>query len=271
MVMPQRLYVEKHETYPQDAESYQQALAEFGVIVEICLVEQINAKFLRQHPELSLVVDADGLSLAVNGMKMNPDWQAEIPRLQRASLKSEMLARVCQANQSPTVIDATAGLGHDALLLARFGAKVILLERHPILFLLLQSQLKMAQQHQDLADIVQGMQCIFVDANQYLSECKSVDVVYLDPMFPQRHQHGQKKAQVKKQMQILHHLLEQDDVDDEQNSNHVDLGDALLPLAQQCAKRVIVKRPKHAIFLNQQPPQHQWIGESCRFDGYFQV
>jgi len=48
------------------------------------IVEKVNARFLRLNPEMALVLDEDGLSLAANGMKMQPDWRAEIPRLKRA-------------------------------------------------------------------------------------------------------------------------------------------------------------------------------------------
>ena len=78
-------------------------------------------------------------------MKMQPDWKAEIPRLKRASLKSEMLARACQLGEKPQLIDATAGLGHDSLLMAHLGAEVTLVERHPILFTLLEESLARAQ------------------------------------------------------------------------------------------------------------------------------
>ncbi|MEK5772352.1 class I SAM-dependent methyltransferase, partial [Acinetobacter variabilis] len=84
-------------------------------------------------------------------------------------------------------------------------------------------------------------------------------------MFPQRDQNQQaikKQAQVKKQMQLLHLLLPED--------GEMDLGDNLLVLAQRVAKRVVVKRPRHAIFLANQEPAHQWQGDACRFDAYFQ-
>ena len=89
-------------------------------------------------------------------------------------------------------------------------------------------------------------------------------MVYLDPMFPQRDQNQQavkKQAQVKKQMQLLHLLLPED--------GEMDLGDQLLDLARKVAKRVVVKRPRHAIYLADQVPDHQWLGDACRFDAYF--
>lgn len=254
-------------------QDYQQRLHQRGVASQLHHIDKINAKFLRLNAELALVFDDDGLSLACQGMKMNPDWQGEINRLKRAGLKSEMLARACQVDKNPQLLDATAGLGHDSLLMAHLGANIILVERDPILYTLLEYQYQNALQHEFLAPTAQRIQLVFADAQHYLQQLIAqqhyVDVIYLDPMFPQRNQHQHKKAQVKKQMQLLHILLEQDDVDEQQNPNAMDLGDQLLPLAQQVAKRVIVKRPRLAIYLNQQAPDHQWLGDTCRFDGYF--
>lgn len=245
-----------------------QRLKKRGVNTTPQVADKINAKFLRLNPTLALVFDQDGLSICANGMKIQPDWSGEIGRLKRATLKSEMLARACQANEYPTLIDATAGLGHDTLLLAKFGAKVTLVERHPILFTLLEYAYQKAKSDDFLNTVVSNITLVFADSAQYLKqqalEKKWVDVVYLDPMFPQRDQNSNKKqAQVKKQMQLLHLLLPCD--------GEMDLGDDLLSFAQRLAKRVIVKRPRHAVFLNNESPQNQWLGDACRFDGYFQL
>ena len=63
-------------------------------------------------------------------------------------------------------------------------------------------------------------------------------------------------------MQLLHLLLPED--------GEMDLGDHLLTLSRQIATRVVVKRPKYAVFLAEQSPDHQWQGDACRFDAYFQ-
>ena len=70
-----------------------------GVTVDLQPIEKLNA-VLRLNPDLALCVDENGLWLSANGMKMQPDWKAEIPRLKRASLKSEMIARACQLGKS---------------------------------------------------------------------------------------------------------------------------------------------------------------------------
>lgn len=264
MAKPQQLYYPA----PQHAAAvlWQQRLAELGLSLELVEVEAINARFLRQHPEISLLLDQDGLWLAAQGMKMQPAWADEIHRLKRASLKNELLLRACQMSKHLSILDATAGLGHDALLLAWMGAKLTLLERDPIVYALLCSAQQQALQHPLLQDTAARIELLHCDASQYLAELAvdQFDVIYLDPMFPARHAHQsaeKKQAQVKKQMQLLHLLLPEQGI--------MDLGDGLLPLAQDKATRVIVKRPKHAVFLAEQPPQHQWQGDACRFDGYF--
>lgn len=254
--------------YEQSFQQLQARFAELDVKLEGHVVEKINSRFLRLNPDMALVLDEDGLSLSASGMKMQPDWCAEIPRLKRASLKSEMIARACQLGEKPTLIDATAGLGHDSLLMAHLGANVRLIERHPILFVLLEYAKAQAERDSFLQATMQRIQLIHADSNCYLNELaqkgKYLDVVYLDPMFPQRDQNQQaikKQAQVKKQMQLLHMLLPED--------GEMDLGDQLLDLAKKIAKRVIVKRPRHAVYLAEQHPDHQWLGDACRFDAYF--
>ncbi len=196
------------------AQHYQAVLCSRGVTVDLQPVEKLNARFLRLNPELALCADENGLWLSANGMKMQPDWKAEISRLKRASLKSEMIARACQLGEKPILIDATAGLGHDSLLMAYLGAQIQLVERHPILFTLLEDAKAQAEQDSFLSQFMDRIQLIFADSASYLQQLQQtaqmVDVVYLDPMFPQRDQNHQvikKQAQVKKQMQLLHLLF----------------------------------------------------------------
>lgn len=267
MVSTIRLYTESE--YQEKAQHFEAVLSSRDVEVSIEVIEKLNARFLRLHPELALCVDADGLWLCANGMKMQPDWQAEVGRLKRASLKSEMIARACNLGEKPTLVDATAGLGHDSLLMAHLGAQVTLVERHPILFTLLEDSHHRAKKDTFLSSVVKRIHLVFSDSAGYLkSQAEQnavVDVVYLDPMFPQRDQNQQapkKQAQVKKQMQLLHLLLPED--------GEMDLGDNLLELAQKIGKRVVVKRPRLAVFLAGKEPNHQWSGDACRFDAYFQ-
>ncbi|MEN8828818.1 MAG: class I SAM-dependent methyltransferase, partial [Lentimonas sp.] len=109
----------------------------------------------------------------------------------------------------------------------------------------------------DLAQILGAMCLHETDAATYLNQLEGdacPDVVYLDPMFPER----SKSALVKKEMRVFHHLVGEDTD-----------ADALLPLALNKARyRVVVKRPRLAPFLNETKPSHSLTGKRNRFDVY---
>ena len=81
-----------------------------------------------------------------------------------------------------------------------------------------------------------------------------VDVVYLDPMFPER----KKSARVKKDMWLFHQLIGPD-------ASEAELLDAALCCA---GWRVVVKRPVRAPALGDRQPHHDIPGKTVRFDVY---
>ena len=156
----------------------------------------------------------------------------------------------------PTVVDATAGLGRDAFVLASLGCKVTLIERSPVVAALLQDGLARAAQDPEVGPWVSErmplLQGPAVDNLLALSE--RAEVIYLDPMFP----HKQKSALVKKEMRVFQSLVGPD----------LD-ADALLPAALKMAnKRVVVKRPAYAGWLNEHKPSMAIETKGNRFDVY---
>ncbi|MBO0409238.1 class I SAM-dependent methyltransferase [Aeromonas hydrophila] len=161
-----------------------------------------------------------------------------------------------KAGAMPRVVDATAGLGRDAFVLASLGCKVTMIERSPVVAALLQDGLVRAAQDPEIGPWVrERMQLLHgpaVETLQGLSE--RPDVIYLDPMFP----HKQKSALVKKEMRVFQSLVGPD----------LD-ADALLPVALAMAdKRVVVKRPDYAGWLNEHKPSMAIETKSNRFDVY---
>ncbi len=160
---------------------------------------------------------------------------------------------------APKVLDLTAGLGADGFVLAGLGCDVRLLERNPIVFSLLRDGLERArlagQDDSELADIVARMTLIKTDAASYLSNLKEGsygDIVYMDPMFPER----KKSAAVKKEMQAFHRIVGADPDASE-----------LLDLALSCARyRLVIKRPASASYLADRKPSYSLEGKSTRFD-----
>lgn len=157
-----------------------------------------------------------------------------------------------KAHPHPYVVDATAGLGQDACMLAHFGCRVLMIEQSAILAQLLEDGLTRARLH--FPDLMARLSYVCGDARVLLKNLEEQpDIVYLDPMFPER----KKSAQVKKEMWVLQHILKPESSDD------------LLAIALAVAKhRVIVKRPYYADCLNKQKPNFQLKGRTNRFDVY---
>jgi 16S rRNA (guanine1516-N2)-methyltransferase len=175
--------------------------------------------------------------------------------------KGQDIAKAIGIKKIPNikVIDATAGLGGDAFVLASLGCHIILLERNPIIYNLLKNALDRVQDSddQEVKAICSRMKLINQQADQYLSAQKVADyadVIYLDPMFPSR----KKSAKVKKEMSYFHDLVGEDND-----------SDALLNLAlKRAKKRIVVKRPRLAEELAGLKAQFSITGKSTRYDIY---
>lgn len=157
-----------------------------------------------------------------------------------------------------TVLDATAGLGKDAFLLASLGCEVQMLERSAVVHALLANGLARAESYDaETSAILSRMRLTRGDFLEYEPDSMQFDVVYLDPMFPQR----RKSAKVKKDMALLQHLLgSQSD------------GAQLLEQAKRLAKkRVVVKRAKLSPALGETAPDIEYKGSSSRYDVYLVV
>lgn len=201
--------------------------------------------------------------------------------------KKQGLVQACKPSKGMKIVDATAGWGRDAAVLASFGAHVVMLEKNPVMAELLRDALHRRYSSQDTptheqispssglglgpTDITKpspslddsqinattaphhalSLQCI--DAKRYLQNLAVSDypdVIYLDPMHPTR----QKSALVKKEMQVLQELVAYDE----------DVL-ALLQLAMSKAtQRVVVKWPQRQPPL--MPPKRSISGKTVRFD-----
>lgn len=173
--------------------------------------------------------------------------------------RGQALARAAglKRGHSPTVLDATAGLGRDAFVLASLGCPVSLVERSPVLGALLEDGLRRAAEDPETAPIAERMALIpgeSVAVMRALADSEHPDVVYLDPMYPPR----ERRAQIKKEMRLLQSLVGHDP----------DAGE-LLPAALACARlRVVVKRPDYAEPLLGRAPTLTHKTKRHRFDVY---
>ncbi len=185
-------------------------------------------------------------------------------RRRRGGGRGEAIARaVGLRGQEPlSVVDATAGLGGDAFILAALGCRMTLLERVPALQELLADGLERAAEvgaasDPELAAAIARMRLVRGDAVDYLKALPATeqpDVIYLDPMFPER----KKSAAVKKEMQLFHRLVGAD----------ADAGGLLAVALTRARQRVVVKRSRLADPLEGPPPDHVLEGVRNRYDLY---
>lgn len=211
------------------------------------------------HSEgVDLRCDAEGLALVGDGMVLRADFTRLLPRLRPDRLSRELLVRAARVRgaETPVAVDATAGLGEDSLLLAATGFSVIMYEKDPVIAALLQDSLVRAAAVPELAPIVARMELVKGDSIAGLRELAASgpapDVVFLDPMFPER----TKSAAVKKKFQLLHRL--ERPCDDE-----AELLEAALAARP---RKVVVKRPPKGPLLAGARPSHQLCGKAVRYD-----
>lgn len=168
-----------------------------------------------------------------------------------------------QGIEPPTVLDATAGLAKDAYVLACLGCSMTLVERSPIVAELIRDAIQRATEDEHFQTILEkGFKVINQSSIEYLTELANKalsdddipDVIYLDPMYPDK----KKSASVKKNMQILQKLLGKDE----------DTQELLNAAIKVAKKRVVVKRPKGAKSLTELKPTYTVESKKTRYDVY---
>ncbi|MEJ5083409.1 MULTISPECIES: class I SAM-dependent methyltransferase [unclassified Ochrobactrum] len=154
---------------------------------------------------------------------------------------------------TPDIVDATAGLGRDAFLLAALGARVTLIERSKKMHDLLAEGLARASaEGGKYAQTVERMTLLHGDSSLLLPELKPM-VVLVDPMHPPRGN----TALVKKEMRQIREIVGADSD-----------SELLMQVALEHAQnRVVLKWPLRAESMEGlRKPSHQILGKSTRYD-----
>ncbi len=235
---------------------------EFAGVVEVLARElKLSAATMEGF---SLQFGEDGLQLQASGQRAPGPVRVDFVggpsahRRQQGGGNGQMIAKAVgiQSGVRPVVLDATAGLGRDAFVLAQLGCQVTLIERHPLIVALLADGLRRAQQDAEVGPIVERMEMRCGNAIELMMAWSGEppQVIYLDPMFP----HRDKSALVKKEMSLFRPL-----VGDDQDAP--DLLAAALALASH---RVVLKRPRKAPPVAGTAPGYVLEGKATRFDIY---
>lgn len=226
-------------------------------IEEIVAMTQARVTQTAPAPEvLHLRLDQDGLSLVQGTLALRGDLTTMLPRMKQANLAKELLvraARLKNVDHVPLAVDATAGLGEDALLLATAGYRVRLYEYDPVIAALLADSLRRARNLQWLGPAVARMELHCEDSIAALHDLpEQPDVVLLDPMFPER----QKSGLIKKKFQLLQQL-----------ERPCSSEEALLEAAIAAGPRkIVIKRPAKGPCLAGRKPDYTLDGKAIRYD-----
>ena len=161
-------------------------------------------------------------------------------------------------NKNRTIIDATAGLGYDAFILASLGANVTLIERSEKIYDLLKSAISEAKLYGgEISKIVNRMNLLFGDSKDILPKI-APEVILIDTMYKER----KKSALVKNDMRLVREVVGSD-------SDHVELINVAL---NNASKRVVIKQPRYAETLdNIKGCSHQILGKTIRYDVYVTI
>lgn len=158
-----------------------------------------------------------------------------------------------RGGKTPTIIDATAGLGRDAFLLASLGAEVTLIERSDKMHALLeQGMQRAAVEGGQLREIIDRMTLLKGDAKDLLPDL-SGESILIDPMHPPR----KSSALVKQELRQVREIVGSDE----------DAADLVRVALANATKRVVLKWPAKADPIEGiRPCSHQILGKSTRYD-----
>ncbi len=198
-------------------------------------------------------------------LKVHNDWEGLTRRVVSAGRKSELLLQATKAAADMQLIDGTAGFGHDSLILASSGARVLMLERSPVVALMLIAEKQRMRSNKNWQGLLSRLTirhadllAISADDLAAFDMMDGADIVYLDPMFPK----DSYTAKVGKNMQALHEFIDAPD-----QATELRLLNQAKTLLNPSGS-VIVKRPIRAPYLGQLMPVQSWENEALRFDKY---
>lgn len=218
---------------------------------KVCSERNLDLTFEEINGQLWLHSDQPGENPI--GIEIDRELNRHEEFFKKSSLQKELLAKAVGVKGAyrPKVLDLTAGMLGDSLLLLSFGCEVWATERNPIQALLIQSALQNARHPK-----IQNLHFSFQDARKILESPPEIDVIFFDPMF----EDPNLRASPRKEMRIFRSLVGKD-FDAEEVFK---IARAVKP------KRLVVKRPRLSQYLVEKPSV-EYTGKSTRYDVYFSL
>jgi 16S rRNA (guanine1516-N2)-methyltransferase len=218
------------------------------VVRDFCLKNQLNVTLEWIKGQYWLHSDLPGERPI--GIEIDLELERHQNYFKKNSLHKEILARAVgiKSGIRPKILDLTAGLLGDSLLLLSMGCEVVSIERHPLVAFLIRSAL--ANSHHPLLGHFHFQE---QDAKSVLMNPPNVDVIFFDPMFEDPSQ----KASPRKEMRIFRGMVGED-------QDATEVGELARSVK---ARRLVIKRPRLSVPLFPGKPL-QYVGKATRYDVY---
>jgi len=213
-----------------------------------------EASILTEHQDLEANFMITDCKLALAYGEFNPIFIDIINTLKKHevfffknSLYKDPLARAIglkKGKPKPVILDATAGMMGDSLLIYAYGVeKLICCERNPLAGTLIQNSVKNS-----------GLDIEFYFGSALdMDSRKNIEIIYFDPMYQEKNI----KTAPKKEMAIFRNIV---GVDEDALENAKKLRELAL-------ERLVIKRPNKAKPLIENP-SHTIKGKSTSYDVY---
>ena len=207
----------------------------------------------------SLVLQEDNLYFnfkkerALTPLKINIQKGALGWRLARAQHETHLKKAIGKTDRPLRILDATAGLLGDSMIMLALGHSVTAYEQSKILYMLLNNELN---QLSETDSHLINFQLINSNVCEINFNEKSFDVVYFDPMYPEDKSSSARRSDLKK----INSILEIEGLASDPESTFTYLRN--IP-----STKLIVKRPLKADAFKGSI-NYQVLGKSVRFDIY---
>ena len=174
-------------------------------------------------------------------------------RLKRTEHETSLKKAIGKNKEDITIFDGTAGLLSDTIIFLALGHKVIACEQSKIIFLLVNDAIERAKTE---LPFLENLVLLNGKSETQYKETQNIDIVYLDPMYPE----PSKKVLRSGDISTINHILQIENIDED--------GDAIFfSIKDSNFKKIILKRPIKADIIDKNI-NYQVKGKSTRFDIY---
>lgn len=216
--------------------------------------------------DICLCLTEKGLCLRNFAEKMPDLWfdftqPKLLHRLDAKRVEHEILLKAVKLKNQPInlIVDATLGIGIDAILLTNICERLIGFEQNFYIFLLLTDAIYRAKNANLLSANLEKLELRWANSSLELPNLpEKPEIIYLDPMFEDL----STKSQARKNINFMRKILKSNSADLIKNSQQ------LLERSLDVAlKKVVVKRQVRAT--QDKRTTYQIKGKNIRFDVYF--